>query len=302
MPIKERKIMKKIFILFFLFTNNIYASLKIVTTTTDMESVVKKVGAEKVNVLAIARGTQDPHQLEAKPSFMVKMQDADLVIAQGIELEDAWLIPLINGSRNLKIKMSGSNYLDLGIQIDPIEKPKGEVSRAEGDVHPGGNPHFQLDPIRLGKAALIIAKKLGELDQINKSFYEKNAEDFQREMNESTIKWQAVIASSGIKEVVSFHRDISYFCNRFNIKCELQLEPKPGIPPSASHLLKVINQIKERGIKLVLIENYFDASVGDKLKAEIPSLKIVTIPVSVGGEPNIKNNHDLFERIVSVFK
>ncbi|MGZ3789624.1 MAG: metal ABC transporter substrate-binding protein, partial [Bacteriovorax sp.] len=281
---------------------NANAKIKVVTTTTDLESIVKTVGGDYVETLSIAKGTQDPHQLEAKPSYMVKMRDADLVVAQGLELEDAWLVPLINGSRNPKIKMSGGNYLGLGSKLDPIEIPKGDVSRAEGDVHPGGNPHFQLDPIRLGTSAQLIANKLSELDIAHKNIYEENAQSFQKKMNDRCQLWQSRIKKTGIKEIISYHKDISYLCERFNLKCDLQLEPKPGIPPSANHIFYVINEIKKRDIKLVLIENYFDMSISEKLTSAIPGLRVVKVPISVGGEPAIKNNFDLFERIVSSFE
>ncbi len=288
----------KIIILFILsFPILAFAKLQIATTTTDLTAVVKKVGQDQVEVFSIAEGTQDPHQVEAKPSFMIKLRSADLVIAQGLELESAWIIPLIQGARNPKLTAKDGLF-ELAADLDPIEIPKGEISRAEGDVHPGGNPHFQLDPIRLGKAALLIAKRLGDLDPGQKEFFLKNANAFQKEMTEKTKSWQDRIKKSGVSEIVTYHKTFSYFCDRFEIRCNISLEPKPGIPPTASHILSVIDQMKKRKINLVLIENLYEDSVGLKLKNDIPNVVVKRVPVSVDGESGVQTNEQLVERLV----
>lgn len=274
-----------------------FAKIQVAATTTDLAAVVKEVGQNQVDVFAIAKGTQDPHQIEAKPSFMVKLRSTDLVVAHGLELETAWIDPLIQGARNPKLAAKGG-VLELAGELDPIEIPKGNISRAEGDVHPGGNPHFQLDPIRLGKAAVIIAGKLSELDPSQKEFFNKNADQFQKQMEAKTKEWQARIAKTGVKEFVTYHKNFAYFCARFGLECQLQLEPKPGIPPTASHLMSVIDQMKKRKVKIVLIENLYDDSVGAKIKADIPNAHIERVPVSVEGEPGITTNQQLIERIV----
>lgn len=277
------------------------ANIKVATTTTDLAAVVKQVGQNHVEVFSIAKGTQDPHQVEAKPSFMVKLRAADIVIAQGLELESAWIIPLIQGARNPKLT-SKDGLFELAAQLEPIEIPKGDVSRAEGDVHPGGNPHFQLDPIRLGKAAILIAKRFGEIEPSNKDFFNKNAVSFQNEMTTKTKEWLSRIKKTGISEIVTYHKTFSYFCDRFEIQCNLHLEPKPGIPPTASHILSVIDQMKKRKINLVLIENLYEDSVGQKLKTDIPSAIVRRVPVSVDGEPAAQTNELLIERIVKAFE
>jgi zinc/manganese transport system substrate-binding protein len=274
-----------------------FAKLQVATTTTDLAALVKKVGQEKVDVFSIGKGTQDPHQIEAKPSFMIKLRSSDLVLAQGLELESAWLTPLVQGSRNSKLTGKGGIF-ELGSELDPIEIPQGSISRAEGDVHPGGNPHFQLDPIRLGKAAILIAKKLGDIDPTQKEFYQKNAEDFQKRMSDKVKEWQARIKKTGVTEIVTYHKTLSYFCDRFEIKCQLQLEPKPGIPPTASHLLSVIDQMKKRKIHVVLIENLYEDSAGEKIKHDISNAYIKKVPVSVEGEPGVSTNEDLIEKLV----
>ena len=278
------------------------AKLQVVTTTTDLESIVRTVGGDFVEVSSIAKGTQDPHQIEAKPSFMLKFRNADLVVSQGLELESAWLGPLVQGGRNPKINQGTNGFLELGEKLDPIEKPKAGATRAEGDVHPGGNPHFQLDPIRLGEAAVIIGEHLAELDSAHKAEFSKNASVFQKHMQDKAKEWQSRMMKTGIKEVVTYHKTFSYFLDRFGVKSTLQLEPKPGIPPTASHLVEVIGEMKARGIKLVLIENFYDATVSDKIRGDVPNAKVVRLAVSVGGEPEIKNNEDLIEAVVKTFE
>lgn len=293
--------MKKIILIIFSLPFVSFAKIQIATTTTDLEAVVKVVGANKVDVFAIAKGTQDPHEIAAKPSFMTRLRSTDLVIAQGLELESTWIQPLIQGSRNTKLN-SKDGLFEIGAEMDPIDVLKGSISRADGDVHPGGNPHFQLDPIRLGKAAILIADKIGSLDPADKDFFIKNAQNFQKEMNDKFKIWKERLKKSGITEAVTYHKTFSYFCDRFEIKCDIQLEPKPGIPPTPSHTIDVINQMKKRNVRMVLIENLYQDDVGQKIKQELPKASIQRVPVSVGGEEGITTNEKLIERLVKVFE
>jgi zinc/manganese transport system substrate-binding protein len=278
------------------------AKLVVGATTQDMEALVQAVGGSEVETFSVAKGTQDPHQIEAKPSFMVKFRGADLIVAQGLELETAWLTPLIQGSRNPKIASGTKGLLELGPSLDPIEVAKGSVSRAQGDVHPDGNPHFQLDPVRMGKAAVLVAERLAELDGAHADLYKKNADAFQKRMNEKLKEWSARLKKTGIREFVSYHKSFSYFADRFGLKNTLYLEPKPGIPPTASQILNVMTEMKARGVKAVLIENFFDDSVRGKFEKEVPGVKVAKVAVYVGGEESIKTNEALIEKIVSTLE
>lgn len=295
---------KKILLILLLFVMSLgaHAKLNIVTTTTDLAYLVSIIGAGKVDVFSVAKGTQDPHQIEAKPSFMVKMRNANLALAQGLELESAWLVPLIQGSRNNKIAPGTKGFLELGEKLSPIEIPKANATRAEGDVHPGGNPHFQLDPIRMGEAALIIAKKMGELDPSSENLYLGNAQAFKSKMESKTVEWKVRLEKTGIKEVITYHKTLSYFLDRFGIQGRAQLEPRPGIPPTANHLLDVIKEMKERKIHLVLVENFYSPSIGSKLKESIPGIKVALVPVSVGGTKDVNSTEDLIEKLVKIFE
>lgn len=278
------------------------AKINVVTTTTDLQALVETVGGDNVTAYAIAKGTQDPHQIEAKPSYMVKMRDADLVLAQGLELESAWIVPLIQGARNPKVAVGSMRFLELADKLEPIEVPVGNVTRAQGDVHPGGNPHFQVDPIRLGKAAVLIAAKLGEIDSANRALFKANAEKFQKHMEERTKEWTKRVAATKFREAVTFHKGLTYFLDRFGMSSPIQLEPRPGIPPTAAHLIEVVELMKKRDIHLVLIENYYDDKAGEKVKEDVPNAKIAVVPISVGGEPGIKDGEQLIERIVKIIE
>lgn len=221
--------MKYLFIIIFL-PFCAFAKIQVATTTSDLAAIVHEVGQNNVDVFSIAKGTQDPHQIEAKPSFMVKLRNTDLVIEQGLELETAWIDPLIRGARNPKLSEKNA-VLELAGELSPLEIPQGKISRAEGDVHPGGNPHFQLDPVRLGEAAILIADRLAELDPTHQEEYSKNAAAFKKLMDDKTKEWQERIKKTGITAIVTYHKTFTYFCDRFQLQCDLQLEPKPGIPP-----------------------------------------------------------------------
>ncbi|MGE0527663.1 MAG: metal ABC transporter substrate-binding protein [Bdellovibrionales bacterium] len=297
------------FFIFFVFgmgmgltSGRAQAQLMVGTTTPDLEALVKAVGGEDVSTFSVVRGTQDPHQIEAKPSFMVKFRGADLIVSHGLDLESAWLDPMTEGSRNPRIARGTPGFLELGPLLKPIEVKSGPVSRAEGDIHPDGNPHFHLDPVRLGQAAVIVAVRMGDLAPKKKEPFRVRARNLQKRLEEKTKDWTARIRKTGIKEFVSYHKTFSYFADRFGLKNTLHLEPKPGIPPSPSHVLDLIESMKARNVKLILIENFFDDSVRGKFQQAASGVKVLKVPVYVGGEDGVTTNEELIERLVRTFE
>lgn len=278
------------------------AKIQVVTTTTDMKALVEAIGGESVTVTSIAKGTQDAHRIEAKPSFMVTLSKADLVVLQGLNLETAWIDPLLRGSRNPNIQKGTKGFLELGSSISPIETHAGPVTRADGDVHPEGNPHFQLDPVRMIEAAKLVAAKLTELDPKNKKQFEERSNAYAEDMNKKLEDWKKRLKNLKLTEAITYHKTFSYFCDRFQIQCKIQLEPKPGIPPTTSHIIDVLQQMRERNIKFVLIENYFDGAIRSKIKSEIPDAKIILAPVSVGGDTATSTTQDLIEKLVTLLE
>ena len=278
------------------------AEIKVLATVPDLGSIVKKVGGDAVSVDIIAKGTQDPHYIEAKPSFMVKASRADLVVSIGLDLEEAWLPSIIRGARNSAIQPGSSGYLEVGPMLEPIEIPTGKLTRADGDVHPMGNPHVLLDPVRAGKAARIIADRLGSLDPAKKAEFEKRASEFDSTLVSHTAQWKARLQATGIKRVITYHRTFSYFLNRFGIESSGMLEPKPGVPPTSGHVLSIIETIKRDRVSLILVENYFDPSVTRKIQQEVAGVRVGVPPVAVDGAPGVVDSIQLYESIVRAFE
>ncbi len=280
------------------FSNAAQAKLNVVTTLTDLRSITSEVGKDLITVESIAKGTQDPHFIEAKPSFMLKMSKADLVISIGLDLEIGWLPSILQGARNPKIAVGQPGNLEVGPMVEPLEVVKGNISRSEGDVHPFGNPHVTLDPIRAGQIAVIIGKRLAELDAEHATQYQANASAFDTRMKEKTKLWQARVEKSGVKKAVSYHKTLTYFFSRFNIENPAILEPKPGIPPTSGHIIDVIKIIKDQKIPVILVENYFDPTVTNKIKSDVPSVRSATVAVAIDGAPKIDKMDDLYEALI----
>lgn len=278
------------------------AKVSVVATSPDLGAIAVAVGGDNVSVDVLAKGSQDLHALEPKPSFMTRLSRADLLLANGLSLETGWLPSVVRGSRNPKLNPGQPGYLELGDKLDPIEVEKGSVSRAAGDVHPEGNPHWTLDPVRVGRAAILLADRLAQLDAANAGSYSARAREFQTHLDEKTKSWQARISKTGIKDVVTYHKTLNYFLDRFAIKGVGYLEPKPGIPPTAQHILDLMKTVKAQGVKLILVEHYYDDKPAQRVAADFPGIKVRSVPAAVDALPGIKTNEDLFEALVKAFE
>ncbi len=270
------------------------AATKVVTTTQDLEAIVKEVGGDKVEVESLAKGYQDPHFVEAKPSFILKLNRADLLVAVGRELEVGWLPALINQARNAKVQPGGNGYLDASSTAKILDVATGAVTRAEGDVHPQGNPHYWTDPENGRRIAKAVQNKLSQLDPSNAAYYAQREEDFERRLNEGIQRWKAAMAPYKGLKVVTYHRSWPNFADAFALDVVGYVEPKPGIPPSPAHTLALIQQIKRDNVKVIIIEPYFDPktprSIGSQTGAQV-----VTLAPSVGGEKEITDYFKLFD-------
>lgn len=268
------------------------------TTLQDLRVLVAEIGGEAVDVAAYCKGSQDPHFLEAKPSYMVKTSRADLVVAVGLGLETAWLPKVLSGARNPKVMPGQPGYLEVGSLVAVLDKPAATVTRADGDVHPEGNPHFTLDPVRMASVAQGIAAKLAQLDPARAPLFLQRARALEQRLQEKTQNWQERILASGIKQVVTYHKTLSYFLARFNLESVATLEPLPGVPPTAQHILEVIKSAKAQGVRLILVENYFDDTVARRVARELKGVRVASVPVAVEGEQAIKTVDELYERLV----
>jgi zinc/manganese transport system substrate-binding protein len=276
------------------FTANASAATKVVTTTQDLESLTREVGGDKVTVESLAKGYQDPHFVEAKPSFILKLHGADLLIAVGRELEIGWLPALVNQARNPRIQPNGDRYLDASLTANILEIPSGQITRAMGDVHPSGNPHYWLGPDNGRRIALAIQKKLAEISPADAGYFAQRYADFDRRLADAEKRWQAAMAPYKGTKVVTYHRSWPNFTDAFGLNVIGYVEPKPGIPPSPSHTLELIQEMKRQQVKVIMIEPYFDRKTPDSIARETGAQVIVLAP-SVGGEKEVTDYFKLFD-------
>jgi zinc/manganese transport system substrate-binding protein len=270
------------------------AALRVVTTLQDLASITQAVGGDRIEVFAMAKGYQDPHFVDAKPSFILKLSRADLLIVAGLELEIGYLPPLIDQSRNEKIHPGSPGYLDASVGCEILDRPTQVVTRAMGDVHPYGNPHYWTDPENGRVIARSIAAKLAGLDGAGKATFEANLAAFEAGLTAKEKVWDALMAPYAGSKVVTFHESWPNFAKHFKLQIVGTVEPKPGIPPSPSHTLEIINVIEQDHVKVILVEPYFDTKTPDYIGEKTGATVLMFYP-SVGGIPEIKDYFDLFD-------
>jgi ABC-type Zn uptake system ZnuABC Zn-binding protein ZnuA len=268
--------------------------LSVVTSTTDMAALTQEVGGDKVSVDAIAKGYQDPHFVEAKPSFLLKLRQADLLVIVGLQLEIGWLPPLIAQSGNSRIQVGANGYLDASQFAEILEIPQGAITRAMGDVHPLGNPHYWLDPDNGRRVAKGIAGKLAEMDPQDAAYFRQRDQDFERRLAEADKKWQADMKPFRGRKVVTYHNSAPNFAHHFGLDVVGFVEPRPGIPPTPSHTLDVINMMKRDHVKVIMVEPYFDRKTPDSIARESGGTVVEYLP-SVGGVKEVTTYFQLFD-------
>ncbi len=270
------------------------SKLIVMSTTEDLASIAREVGGDRISVESIARGYQDPHFVEAKPSFILKLQKADLLIAVGRELEIGWLPPLVQQSRNGKIQPGGDGYLDASLGALILEIPTGQITRAMGDVHPLGNPHYWMDPENGKRVAKEIADKLSQLRASDKAYFDQRLADFTARLDAAGKRWLAMMAPYKGTKVVTYHRSFPNFAERFGLDIIGYVEPRPGIPPTPQHTLDLMNEMKRQNVKLVLVEPYFDLKTPQAIGRETGA-KVLVMPPSVGGVKEVTDYFKLFD-------
>jgi len=268
--------------------------LNVVTTTEDLASIAREIGGDRSTVESIARGYQDPHFVEAKPSFILKLQRANMLIVVGRELEIGWLPPLLTQSRNGKIQLGGSGYLDASLNAEILEIPTGQITRAEGDVHPLGNPHYWLDPENGKRIAKSIADKFSELRPGDRAYFQQQLASFTSRLDTAEKRWLSMMAPYKGTKMVSYHRSFPNFAERFGLEIVGYVEPRPGIPPTPQHTLDLINEMKRQNVKLALIEPYFDLKTPQAIGRETGA-QVLVMPPSVGGVKEVTDYFKLFD-------
>ena len=275
-----------------------FADLKVATSLTDLASVAQFVGGKHVTAQSLCRGYEDPHFVPAKPSLMKAIQNADVFISTGLELDGGWLPLVLPGSRNPKIQPGTKGFVDASQGIDVLEKPVGTVSRAEGDIHPLGNPHYYADPKNLEVVANHLADVFSQLDPANAADYAANAKAFDERMETSLAKWEQELAPYKGASVVPYHRNFDYFADRFGLKLFGTVEPKPGIPPSPRHITELAEAMKKAGVKVIVYQPYYSADACNEV-AKRAGGTAVEVATEVGGVAGTNDVFTKFDVLVS---
>lgn len=282
-----------------------HAKLNIVATTPDLGAIAKEIGKDKVEVTSIAKPTEDPHFVDAKPSFIMKLNKADMLVEGGLQLEMGWLPPLVQSARNNKILPGNPGCVAASTGINPLEVPTAETTRAMGDVHPLGNPHCMLDPDNGKILATQLCEQLCQIDNKNGDYYKKNLKDFTQRLDQRLSAWQKAMEPFRGTKVVTYHKTFSYFAKRFNLNVVGELEQKPGIPPSPTHINNLIPMMKGEEVKLIIVEEFRERKTPEFVASQTGA-KIVVVPIMPGGQKETEDYLSFFDynigKIVSALK
>ena len=270
------------------------AKLRVVTSLQDFASIAQALGGDRVETMSLAKGYQDPHFVDPKPSFVLQLSRADLLIVAGLDLEAGYLPPLLEQSRNRNVQPGGRGYLDASAGCEILGRPQGQVTRALGDVHPYGNPHYWTDSENGRRVARAIAARLGALDPPGRAAYERNLASFEARLTRKQQEWQARMAPHRGLPVITYHDSWPNFAKRFGLRVVDHVEPKPGIPPTPSHTLAIINRIRSEKIRVILVEPYIDRKTPDYIAGKTGA-KVVVLYPSVGGTPAVTDYFALFD-------
>src|SRR5213082_3748671 len=273
------------------------AKLNVVATLPDSGSLAREIGGDKVNVTVLAKATEDPHFVDARPSFVVSLRSADVLIDGGAELELGWLPPLLQNARNPKIEIGKPGRVQASQGIRLMNVPAG-ATRAAGDVHALGNPHFTVDPIIAKTVAQHIAQAFSAVDAPNAAAYDANYKKFEAAINGKLQEWGAAMLPFKGQNVVAYHDSWPYFAHRFGVNIDTFLEPKPGIPPSPSHLAEVIAQMKAQKIKAIIVEPYHDRKIAERV-ASATGAKVVDFAQFPGALPETDSYVKLIDALVN---
>ena len=287
--------MKKIIFATLLTLTSLFASLNVDTTYATLGAVAKQVGGDLVNVTVLGSSKYDPHFIVPKPSLLSKLRRADLLVINGGGLELGWLPPLIKSANNAKIQPGAKGFLDMSHFIKMIDKPA-SVSRAFGDVHAEGNPHYATDPHQVPVMAKVTAKKLAQIDPTHTATYQKNLERFLEKWNAYLTEFDAKMAQCKTKKVVQYHELYNYFLKRYGIGSIGNIEPLPGIAPSSKHTIELINLMKQNGVKKILQDVYHEKKTA-KFIASKNGAEVVVIPHEVGAVKGSDTIEDFYNTI-----
>jgi zinc/manganese transport system substrate-binding protein len=253
-----------------------HAKLNVVCTTPDLAAIAKEIGGDNLEITTLARPTEDPHFVDAKPSFIVRLNRADVLIEGGAELEIGWLPPLLAGSRNAKVASGSAGRILANEGIRMLEVPS-TLDRSQGDIHAAGNPHFLVDPENAKLVAHHIADAFAKLDAAQAETYRANLKKFTDQLDAKLAGWQTTLSPYKGQRIVAYHNSWPYFAQRFGLEIDLFLEPKPGIPPSPAHLAEVITNMKQKKARVIFVDPYLSRKTAETVAAQTGA---VVVPVT----------------------
>ncbi|HKO94355.1 MAG TPA: zinc ABC transporter substrate-binding protein, partial [Polyangiaceae bacterium] len=254
-----------------------HAALSVVATTPDLANVAAAVGGSRVRVQALALPTQDPHWVDARPSLVLDVSHADLLISVGAELELGWLPTLLVGARNGKIQPGSPGYLEAASLAELLERPTGKVDRSMGDIHPSGNPHFMFDPRQVERVAVGIGKRMSELDPEGSTSYLENTRQFVTSLRQARQRWEEKLRPLKGTQVISFHRSLSYLADWVGLVVVDHIEPKPGIPPNPRHVAELIAHCKQHPVRALLQESWYASNTSELIAAQTGT-RLIKLP------------------------
>ncbi|MGR3311244.1 MAG: metal ABC transporter substrate-binding protein [Candidatus Brocadiales bacterium] len=271
----------------------VFAKLNVVATTPNLGAIAREIGGDKVKVKTLARPLEDPHFVDAKPSFIILLNRADVLVEGGAYLEAGWLAPLIEGARNKKILIGSTGRIVGSEGVALIQAPT-TLDRALGDIHPRGNPHYLLDPLNGKIVAQHICDTLCKLDASSCSYFQANLERFTRQVDEKMGEWDKLMMPFKGAKIVTYHKSYDYLLERFGLELVDTLEPKPGIPPSPTHINDLVPLMKEQGVKVIIIEPNKEKKTPDFI-AKKTGAKVLVLPGTVGSNRKVKDYISLFD-------
>jgi len=309
------------------------AEIRVVTTTTDLADIVRSVTGDLAEVSSLTTGHEDPHTLTAKPSFIVRARDADVWVRIGMELEIGWEPVILREARNPRLHVGMPRHIDASTYVIRMEVPTQRVTRDQGDIHPEGNPHYWLDPLNGRLVASALCERLSDLYPAHKATFEKNRDTFvqaldthmfgsalvellggealwkallekrlepllkEKNIAEKTGGWYARMRPHQGKTLLTYHRSWIYLADRFGLRCDLQLEPKPGIPPSAKHLAALVTEAKGRQVRVILQEPFYTLKAAEFVASRTEA-KIVVVPAMTGGAPEAGSYLKMLDHVI----
>jgi zinc/manganese transport system substrate-binding protein len=270
--------------------------LNVVTTTPELAALAREIGGDAVEVKALAKPTEDPHYVDAKPSHIVTLNRADVLIEGGAELEIGWLPPLLESARNDRIAPGAPGLIVASQGVRMLEIPA-TFDRSRGDVHPFGNPHFLIDPVNVKLIVAQMADHFSQVDPKSAELYQANLKKFTAALDLKLAEWQRQLAPYRGAKIVTYHKDFPYLAERFNLEVAETLEPKPGIAPSPSHLAVVIAKMKAEHVRVILVQPYQNRKTAETVARQTGAV-VLDIPQQPGALKNTDTYFELMDYLV----